>query len=80
MVNFKDLEPDEVMGEKYSKGRKKLLLVSFRNKGGGSLGRLEKQLYLEGVGYKLNALLQTFHFVDASQRSKFKESNATQGK
>ena len=42
LVNFKDLEADEVMAEKYTEGKKKWLLVSFKNKSGSSLGRLEK--------------------------------------
>ena len=42
-VNFKDLDPDEVLGEKFS-GGKKCLLVSFKNKAGGALGRYEFNL------------------------------------
>ena len=32
LVNFSDLEPDEILQQKYTKGRKRWLLVSFRSK------------------------------------------------
>ena len=32
LVNFSELEPDEVLSEKYTKGGQKWLLVSFKSK------------------------------------------------
>ena len=32
LINFSELEPDEIIGEKYIKGKKKMLLVSFKSK------------------------------------------------
>ena len=31
LVKFSDLEPDEILQEKYTKGRKKWFLVSFKS-------------------------------------------------
>ena len=32
LINFSDLEPDEILEQKYTKGKKKWLLVSFKSK------------------------------------------------